>query len=285
MQTILIEGSIFGIMSLGVYISYKILDFPDLTVDGSFPLGAAISAVLITIGVNPWLCCLIAFFGGALAGTVTGLLHVKFGIKNLLAGILVMTALYTVNLRIAGKSNLPIFTHDTIFSLPPVSLLSLHSTVAMLITCIVLAVLMKLLLDWYLSSKSGMLLRAVGDNPQLITVMAQNAGLMKIIGLAIANALVALAGSVMCQYQRYFDITMGTGMIVMGLAAVIIGLSIFGHVSFFKGTTMVICGAIIYRAAIAIVLSLGFKPIDMKFLMAAVMVVALVLNNKLLRKE
>ncbi|MEG1501757.1 MAG: ABC transporter permease, partial [Clostridiales bacterium] len=152
--TILTEACIFGIMSLGVYITYKILDFPDLTVDGSFPLGAAITAVLIINGVNPWLCTVISFMAGLAAGTITGILNVKLKIKNLLSGILVMTALYTVNLRIAGgKSNLPIFEYDNIFSLAPASFLPFGKALNVMIICFVLIAVIKLLLDWYLSTR------------------------------------------------------------------------------------------------------------------------------------
>ena len=224
--SVLEQGMIYAVMALGIYITYTILDFPDLTVDGSFPLGAALSAVLITKGVNPLLTLLISFAAGAFAGTLTGLIHVKLKVRDLLSGIIMMTALYTVNLRIAGRANLPIYNMTTIFDNDFVKSvfkggLAQFSNV---IIILVITLIMKFLLDWYMSTKSGYLLRAVGDNETIVTSMGVDKGTVKIIGLAIANGLCSLSGCIFAQQQRYFDVSMGTGTMVIGLASVIIGI-------------------------------------------------------------
>ena len=221
--TILEQGLIYGILALGVYITYKILDFPDLTVDGSFPLGAALTATMITRGVHPILTLPASFLIGVLAGVCTGLIHVKFKVRDLLSGIIMMTALYTVNLRIAGRANLPIYNMTTLFDNDFVRNvfkggLAQFSNV---IIILVITLVMKFLLDWYMSTKSGYLLRAVGDNETIVTSMGVDKGITKIIGLAIANGLCSLSGCIFAQQQRYFDISMGTGTMVIGLASVI----------------------------------------------------------------
>ncbi|GAB6179499.1 ABC transporter permease [Desulfotomaculum defluvii] len=282
---VLEQGFIYGIMALGVYISYKILNFPDLTVDGSFPLGAAVTAVLLTVGVNPWLALVVSFIAGILAGLMTGIIHVKLKVTDLLSGILLMTALYSVNYRIAGKkANIPIFDSDTIFNsgiaklLPPAL-----SGFLVLIIVFIVALLMKLALDWYLNTKSGFLLRATGDNKQFVTSLAKDYGTVKIIGLAISNAFVALSGSVVCQQQKLFDISMGTGTIVMGLAAVIIGLNVFKPMKFLKATTMVLGGSIIYKACIAMAFEVGFDNADIRLITAVLFLIALIANGKVLK--
>jgi putative ABC transport system permease protein len=283
---ILEQGFIYGIMGLGVYISYHVLDFPDLSVDGTFPLGAAITAMLILGGVNPWLACLLAFFVGVLAGLVTGLLHVKLKIRDLLSGILTMTALWSVNLSIAKTSLLSTYGAKTIFDsgiimLLPQSLAPWRT----LILVLIFALLMKFLLDWYLTTKSGMLLLAVGDNPQLVTSLAKNPGYVKILGLAIGNGFAALSGAILCQQQKFFDVNMGTGMIVMGLASVIIGMTVFKKLTIIKYTTMVVLGAILYKAALSLALNLGFNPNYLKLIMAVLFTIALVSNNFRDKKE
>ena len=228
---VLNEGLIYALMALGVYITYTILDFPDLSVDSTFPMGAAVTATLILAGMPSVLTLFIAFGAGALAGTVTGLIHVKLKVRDLLSGIIVMTALYSLNLRITGdKANLPIFSRDTIFDnefvygLP--SPLNEFSTVVILLL-IVAAV--KILLDLYMKTRSGYLLRAVGDNETLVTSLAKDKGSVKILGLALANGLAALSGAVYCQQKGFFEISVGTGTIVMGLASVIIGTKVFAR--------------------------------------------------------
>ena len=283
---ILEQGFIYGIMGLGVYISYHVLDFPDLSVDGTFPLGAAITAMLILGGVNPWLACLLAFFVGVLAGLVTGLLHVKLKIRDLLSGILTMTALWSVNLSIAKTSLLSTYGAKTIFDsgiimFLPQSLAPWRT----LILVLIFALLVKFLLDWYLTTKSGMLLLAVGDNPQLVTSLAKNPGYVKILGLAIGNGFAALSGAILCQQQKFFDVNMGTGMIVMGLASVIIGMTVFKKLTIIKYTTMVVLGAILYKAALSLALNLGFNPNYLKLIMAVLFTIALVSNNFRDKKE
>ncbi len=262
---ILEEGLVYAIMALGVYITYKILDFPDLSVDGTFPLGAAVTAAGIANGlpfigtISPVAALFISFTVGALAGCITGLIHVKLKVRDLLSGIIVMTALYSINLRIAGKANLPIFSKETIFSN---SFLSAHVPEAaspFIVTIILFVIVMicKVLLDAYLQTRSGYLLRAVGDNDVLVTSLAKDKGLVKIVGLAIANGFAALAGSVYCQQKGFFEISIGTGTMVICLANVIIGTQLLKRVGFIRSTTAVIIGSIVYKACVSIALLLN----------------------------
>ena len=279
------QGFIYGILALGVYITYKILDFPDLTVDGSFPLGGAVGAALITKGMSPFLALLLAFLAGALAGMLTGLIHVKGKVRDLLAGIIMMTALWTVNLRIAGTANVPLFSQKTIFKNDLIDrmfpgTLKNYATLALIF---VIALGAKLLLDLYLGTKSGFLLRAAGDNDKLVTSLAKDAGNVKIIGLAIANGLVALAGCVFCQEERVFEISMGTGAMVIGLASVIIGTSLFRKLSFLKTTTTVFFGAVIYKLCVGIAIK-NFEPRDMKLITAVLFLVILLISTERKRK-
>lgn len=262
---ILEEGLVYAIMALGVYITYKILDFPDLSVDGTFPLGAAVTAAGIANGlpfigtISPVAALFISFAVGALAGCITGLIHVKLKVRDLLSGIIVMTALYSINLRITGKANLPIFSKETIFSN---SFLSAHvpeaaSPFIVTIILFVIVLVCKVLLDAYLQTRSGYLLRAVGDNDVLVTSLAKDKGLVKIVGLAIANGFAALAGSVYCQQKGFFEISIGTGTMVIGLANVIIGTQLLKRVGFIRSTTAVIIGSIVYKACVSIALLLN----------------------------
>ena len=282
---ILEQGFIYGIMALGAYITYKILDFPDLTVDGSFPLGAAVTVAFISRGVNPYLTFPIAALCGALAGMCTGLIHVKGKVRDLLSGIIMMTALYTINYRIAGKSNVPMFSMKTAFDNDFINSLPAGLTpVRSLLVILIVSLACKFLLDAYLCTRSGFLLRAVGDNDMLVTSLAKNNGTVKIIGLAIANGLVALGGSVMCQQQRFFDLSMGTGTVVICLASVIIGTSVFKNVTFLKPTTAVLLGSIFYKACVAIAMNVGFQATDMKLIMAVLFLVILIVNRDRKRK-
>ena len=282
---ILEQGFIYGIMALGAYITYKILDFPDLTVDGSFPLGAAVTVALISRGVNPYLTFPIAALCGAMAGMCTGLIHVKGKVRDLLSGIIMMTALYTINYRIAGKSNVPMFSMKTAFDNDFINSLPAGLTpVRSLLVILIVSLACKFLLDAYLCTRSGFLLRAVGDNDMLVTSLAKNNGTVKIIGLAIANGLVALGGSVMCQQQRFFDLSMGTGTVVICLASVIIGTSVFKNVTFLKPTTAVLLGSIFYKACVAIAMNVGFQATDMKLIMAVLFLVILIVNRDRKRK-
>ena len=278
---VLNEGLIYALMALGVYITYTILDFPDLSVDSTFPMGAAVTATLILAGMPPVLTLFIAFGAGALAGTVTGLIHVKLKARDLLSGIIVMPALYSLNLRITGdKANLPIFSRNTIFDnefvygLP--SPLNEFSTVVILLL-IVAAV--KILLDLYMKTRSGYLLRAVGDNETLVTSLAKDKGSVKILGLALANGLAALSGAVYCQQKGFFEISVGTGTIVMGLASVIIGTKVFARFGKLKATTAVILGTIVYKACVSAAMAVGFKTLYLKLITSAFFLVILVVSE------
>ena len=265
LQATIEQSLIFAIMVLGVYISFRILNFPDMTVDGTFPLGAAISAKLLTLGVNPYLTLLVALVAGAVAGAVTGLIHVKLKVKDLLAGILVMTALYSVNLRVMGKSNIPLFDEDNIF----------NTEYSMMITIVVLILISKFLLDYLLKTKFGFALKALGDNENLIVSLGLNEEKYKIYGLMIANAFVAFSGAVLAQYQGFADVGMGTGIIVIGLASIIIGDTLFGKRRKLAGTTIVIIGSILYRGVIAVTLSMGMDASDLKLITSVIVIVIL----------
>ena len=292
---ILEQGLIYGIMAMGLLITYRILDFPDLTVDSSFPLGAAVSATLTLQGVAPWLTLLIGCAAGGIAGLITGLIHVKCRVRDLLSGIITMTALYSINLQIAGSNLMVERAIDTIYTSAPVMALlggvplfrnaftkSLPKAIfpyTTLIIILLIALIAKILLDLFLRTKCGYLLRAAGDNPSVVTTLSRDQGTVKILGLIIANALVALAGAVMCQQQRFFDISMGTGTMVAGLASVIIGTNLFRHASFLRTTTMVLIGSILYKACVSIAISFGLDAQDMKLITAVLFLAILVLSN------
>ena len=270
LQATIEQSLILAIMVLGVYISFRILNFPDMTVDGTFPLGAAISAKLLTLGVNPYLTLLVALISGAAAGAITGLIHVKLKVKDLLAGILVMTALYSVNLRVMGKSNIPLFEEDNIF----------NTEYSMMITIVVLILISKFLLDYLLKTKFGFALKALGDNENLIVSLGLNEEKYKIYGLMIANAFVAFSGAVLAQYQGFADVGMGTGIIVIGLASIIIGDTLFGKRRRFAGTTIVIIGSILYRGVIAVTLSMGMDASDLKLITSVIVIVILCIQKQ-----
>ena len=264
------EGLLFSIVSMGVYITYKILDFPDLSVDGTYPLGAAITAILLINGVNPWLAIIISAVGGAIAGGITAFLHVKLKISNLMSGILVMIALYSVNLRIMGKSNTPLFSTNTIFK---------NANLKSIFIIIIMVVICKIIIDTFLKTKRGFLLIAVGDNEQVVSSLGINKNGVKVLGLMISNGLVGMAGAIQAQKYGYADVTMGQGIVVMGLATVVIGITIFGKLSLLKCTTLSILGAIIYKVAIAIALRVNFNPNDLKLITAIIVIIALASNN------
>lgn len=278
------EGLAYAILALGVYITYSILDFPDLSVDGTMPFGAVVSAVLITLGCDPWLSCLAAFVGGALCGCVTGVLHVKLGIRPLLCGILVMTGLISVNMVVMmggtdGRSLVSLLKSDRIFNAGPVTLLPERIgdfPIRTLAVTLVLAVVCKLLMDWFLKTKAGLLLRATGSNQQYVNLLARDPGVSKILGLALGNGLAALAGAIIAQNKKSADLQMGTGMVVLGLASVIIGLSLFGRVRFLKPTTKVILGALLYKACLSVALALGLDTAYNKLLMVVLFTIVLV---------
>ncbi len=278
---VLEEGLIYGIMAMGVYITYRVLDFPDLSVDGTFPLGCCVTAALTVAGVHPVLALLISFVCGCAAGLVTGLLHVKLHITDLLSGILVMTGLWSVNLVIlGGKAVMPFYNMPTIFNSGLVTLLPDALRARRVLIMLVLVVLvLKLLLDAYYRTKSGVLLRAAGSNAQFVTALGVHPGRMKILGLMLGNGLTALSGSVLAQQAESANVSSGTGMVVMALASVIIGTALFRRVRFMKPTTMVLLGAILYKACLVAAMQLGLPTNYLKLLMSVLFVVALVAGN------
>ena len=263
------QGLIFAIGALGVYITYTILDFPDLSVDGTFSLGAAITAALILQGTDPILSLGLAFIGGAIGGLVTGILHVKLKITNLLSGILVMIGLYSINLRVMGKANLPMMNKSNIFS----------SGISKVVILVLLVLLVKLLMDLLFKTKFGLILRATGDNETLVTSIGVNKGTVKIIALMLSNGFVALSGAIMAQYQRFSDISMGDGFIVVALASIILGQSVFKKSRLLKGTTVGIIGAFLYKLSVGVALNLGFPSTDLKLITSVIVVIAIVMNN------
>lgn len=280
------EGLIYAIMALGLYITYKILDFPDLSVDGTFPMGAAVTAMLILKGVHPALTLVLSFAAGLLAGCITGLIHVKLKVRDLLSGIIMMTALYSINLRIAGKANLPIFSKETIFENTFLDA-AVPEALDPYLVCIILFVIVlvcKILLDLFLKTRAGYLLRAVGDNEVLVTSLAKDKGMVKILGLALANGFVALAGCVYCQQKGFFEVSTGTGTMVIGLASVIIGTKLLKRFHGVKATTAVIFGSIVYKACVSLAITLGMAASDLKLITAVLFLIILVASNRKERK-
>jgi len=270
-------------MALGVYLTFRILDFPDLTVDGSFTTGAAVAAVMIINGAPPLAATAAAFGAGLLAGCVTGLLHTKGKINGLLAGILTMIALYSINLRIMGKANLPLLREETLIT--PLRENGYLGGVVSIALFALLAIGVKLFLDWFLHTDLGLAMQATGDNQEMIRSFGVSTDRMKILGLALSNGFVGLCGAMVAQYQGFADIGMGIGLILVGLASVILGQAIFGSRLIVISTLAVILGSILYRIVIALALQVGFNPSDMKLISAVLVVVALVLPQwKLFRR-
>ncbi len=265
-------GMIYAIMALGVFISFRTLNMPDLTVDGSFVLGAAVSAVMCTSG-HPQAALGIAFLAGCIAGSCTALLHTKLKIQPLLAGILVMLGLWSVNLRVmAGKANIPLINKTTVFNLLDGTALETYAT--MIIPAAIIIILM-LLLYYFLKTELGLVIRATGDNEQMVRALGCNTDWTILIGLAVANGLVALSGAMIAQYQSFADITMGTGMVIIGLASVIIGEVLFGIKSLMRRLIAVVLGAMLYRLVIAAAYQLGMSPNDFKLVSALIVALAL----------
>ena len=293
LQNVLEEGFIYGIVAMGVYITYKILDFPDLSVDGTFPLGCAVTAAMIVGGINPWLACIASFAAGILAGCVTGLLHVKLRVTDLLSGIIVMTGCWSINLVIlgahmpnplAGNSLLQFYNMPTIFTSFPMSLLpeGIYRYRVVILSAI-LALVVKFLMDWFLRTKKGMLLRATGDNAQFVTSLAKDQGGMKILGLAIGNGCTALSGSILAQQAESASVSIGTGMVVQALAAVIIGTSVFGRIKQLKSTSAVLLGTILYKAVLLV--AMLWLPSTFLKLTMAVLFVAALLTDRVGKKK
>ena len=272
------SGLLFGLVALGVFLSFRMLNFPDLTVDGSLPLGAAVAATLIVVGWNPYLATLVAMVAGAMAGLVTAWLNVRLRILHLLASILTMIALYSVNLRIMGKPNQPLLGEVTVFT--PVENLGLPYYVASLLVFLVVGVIAKLLIDFFLKTQIGLAMRATGANPRMARAQGINTGAMILLGMAISNALVALAGALFAQVQGGADISMGIGIIVVGLAAVIVGEAVMPTRRIVIATLAVIVGSILYRMVVALALNadfIGLQAQDLKIITAVLVVVAMML--------
>ena len=271
------QGLLWAMVTFGVFLTYRILDFADLSVDGTLAFGGAVAAVLTMAGWDPLLCVLAAAAAGAAAGALTALFATKMRIPAILSGILTQIALYSINLRIAGKANLPFFANATLFKNPfTKSLPAWIAPYSTLIIILLIVLAAKLLLDWYLKTKAGFLLRAAGDNASVVTTLARDVGTTKIIGLMIANALVALSGAVMAQHQRSFDISMGTGTMVTGLASVIIGTNLFKSLGWMKSTTMVIIGSVLYKLCVSAAISCGLEAQDMKLITAVLFLLILI---------
>lgn len=291
-KVVLEEGLKYAILALGVYLSYSILDFPDLSVDGTMPLGAIVSCIFILKGVNPWISLFAAFACGLIAGCLTGILHVKLKLEPLLSGILVYTVLLSINLVLikfgtGGQSVASIFGKDTIFTNGLANALPMNIggvNVRKLIVLAIFVVVLKIVMDLYLKTKSGMLLRATGSNQQYVVMLAQNPGATKILGLAIGNGLAAISGAVIAQSTETANTQMGVGMVVFGLSSVIIGLSLFKRLGFMKATTMVILGTIIYKACLQIAVVIGLPSEYNKLLMGVLFVLALVFSGTLKEK-
>ena len=263
----LVQGLLYAVMALGVMITYLVLDFPDLTVDGSFPLGAVVSARLILTGANPLLALAASALAGAAAGLMTGLIHVKMRVRALFSGIIMMTALYSINLRLAGDISLLSLPRQslTLFRNNPVAA-ALPSGISTLLIALMMVLIIKCLLDLFFKTRAGFLLRAAGDNPQMVTALARNKGQVKILGLMIANALVALSGSLVAQEQRLFEISMGTGSVVLSLASVILGVNLLRRLERVAPSTKVIIGAILYKISVTFAIACGLKPGDLKLI-------------------
>lgn len=274
------SGLIYALMALGVLISFRILDFPDLTADGSFPLGGAVAGICIVAGINPWLACVFGMIAGMIAGMMTAWLHVKLGILHLLAGILMMTALYSINLRIMNAPNLPLLGQPTVFT-PLIDGGNGFWVRVAVIAGVVLVV--KLALDWFFTTEMGLSMRATGSNLRMAQAQGINTPWIIILGMAISNGLIALSGALFVQTQGFADVSMGIGTIVIGLAAVIIGEAVLSAKRIFWMTLAVVFGAILYRLFIQIALSsellrgIGFKSQDLNLVTAFLVIIVLML--------
>ena len=268
------QGLLWAIMALGAFLTFRVLDIADLSVEGTFPLGAAVAATLIDAGHSVWFAMLIALIAGCIGGTVTALLTTKLKIPALLSGILTMIGLYSVNLMIMGKANVPLLRAETVFTLTE-NLFGVSSVVATLIVGLVATVIVGAIMYWFFGTVLGTAIRATGCNPQMARAQGINTNVMVILGLLISNGLVALSGALVAQSNGFADVGMGTGTIVIGLASVIIGEVLFGTRSFKNWLISVVLGSVVYRAVIAIVLELGMPPNDLKLFTAVLVAIAL----------
>lgn len=268
------QGLLWAIMALGVFLTFRVLDIADLSVEGTFPLGAAVAATLIDAGHSVWFAMLIALIAGCIGGTVTALLTTKLKIPALLSGILTMIGLYSVNLMIMGKANVPLLRAETVFTLTQ-DLFGVSSVVATLIVGLIATTVVGVIMYWFFGTVLGTAIRATGCNPQMARAQGINTNVMVILGLLISNGLVALSGALVAQSNGFADVGMGTGTIVIGLASVIIGEVLFGTRSFKNWLISVVLGSVVYRAVIAIVLELGMPPNDLKLFTAVLVAIAL----------
>jgi putative ABC transport system permease protein len=281
------EGLAYGLVAIGVYITFRVLAFPDLTVDGSFPLGGAVAAVLIINGVNPWLATAIAFIAGMCGGLVTSLLNTVLRINALLAGILMMVALYSVNLMIMGRSNIPLLREITVFDQAAQLFGTEPSNEFSIIFMVILVIIVLAILNWFLRTDIGLALRATGDNEQMVRGLGGNTNMTTILGVSMSNGLVALAGAMIAQNQGFTDVGMGIGMIVLGLASVIIGEGIFRPRGITRILLAVVGGTFAYRLFLGIALRLGLPPTDLKLITAVLVIIVLAIPfiRKKLRHE
>lgn len=273
-------GLIYGLVAMGVFLSFRVLDFPDLTVDGSFPLGAAVVAVAMANGVDPYLATLLAALAGFVAGYVTATLHVRLNILHLLASILVMLALYSVNLRIMGRPNMPLSESATVFA--PLDRLPIPGYIAMPVALAFIVAAGKLLLDWFLGTETGLALRAAGANSRMAAANGVNRARMVTLGLGISNAYVAVAGALFAQSEGFSDVTMGLGTIIIGLAAVIVGETLLSARTIFLATLAAVLGSIAYRIVIAFALNLdaiGLKAQDLNLVTAVLVITAIAISR------
>ena len=267
------QGLLWSVMAMGVFITFRTLNIADLSVEGSFPLGGAVAAMLLAEKVNPATAIVVAGLAGMLAGAVSGLLHTKLKIPALMAGILTMIALYSVNLRVMGKANLSLLNTDTIFT--SLEFLKLSPNLTTFVAGLCIAVAIPLWLYWFFGTEIGMAVRATGNNPQMIRAMGVNTDDMFLLGLVLSNGLVAVSGALIAQDNGFADVGMGAGTIVIGLASVIIGEVVFGTRNFKNSLISVVLGSILYRIVIAVVLYLGMPPNDLKLFTAILVAIAL----------
>ena len=275
------QGLIWSILALGVYLTFRVLDIADLTVEGTFPLGAAVAASMLVNGSSPFVAIFGAGIAGMLGGVITGILHTKLKIPALLAGILTMIALYSVNLRVMGKANLSMLRIDTIFTL--FTGYGLDNQMAVLVVGLLSTIFFMFLMYWFFGTEIGAAIRATGDNQQMIRANGVNTDFTIILGLLLSNGLVAISGALVAQSNGFADVGMGVGTIVIGLASVIIGEVLFGTRSFYNWLISVVLGSIVYRIVIAVVLQLGMPPNDLKLFTAVL--VALALSMPLFRSK
>lgn len=267
----LVTGLIFSILAIGVVITFKILNLADLSVEGTFPLGAFVFAKVLTLGYSPFLAMALAFVMGGIFGYLTYFLYKRLKIDAILAGILTMTILYTVNLRITGTSNVTFYELDVIFSI--------FSSIPKIVILLIIVGLIKIIMDWFLKTEKGYLLLATGDNERLVKSLGENPNKFYAYGLILSNALVALAGSLMAQSTGYCDITMGQTIIVSALASIVIGDAFLKNAKFLNRTTRAIIGAVVYRVIFGIAISVGLQPSDLKAVTAIIVIIFIVYNN------